>query len=167
MANARTAYGAEMMHYWNTGDRATDSNLQKLSSVTDWPVDRDIENNLLLDYIHLLICIEEMLPRVCKAHFHWPNLFIGSAPTARNQRDRNNFWRNVCEKIQEGLENVAADPTLKANGGADLNDRPKSRGERILDALARYEEARSPSALSGLMTAGHSASIACQHGYRA
>ncbi len=53
------------------------------------------------------------------------------------------------ERFAAGLEKVASDPTLQ-RGGADLSDRPKSKGERVAAALDAYERYRSSDNLAKL-----------------
>lgn len=59
----------------------------------------------------------------------------------------------ITSAIGKGLEAAAADPMLARDSNPDFSDRPRSRGEEILDALTAFEKERDQTALSRLKMA--------------
>lgn len=140
-----------MYRFWNTGDLATDANLTALEGIaTEWP---DIELDNFMDQIRALIGYRAMLPCAVLTHFDLPNLMVGAEPE-RWSRDR---LRQKAIELQTavatGLARAWADDTLKAAGGADLSDRPSTKGEEVSAALGRYRLDRSDEALHRLREA--------------
>lgn len=124
------------MKYWNTGDAVVDTIFQKLEGFGTWRPDSDAESTqqLLSGVIH----IQEMLPRLVARHFRFPNLFVGSAHFSGSQDYRSELILKITSAINSGLETAAADPELNRDSDPDFSDRPRSKGEDILDALADF-----------------------------
>ena len=139
------------MKYWNTGDVVVDSILQKLEGFGTWRPDSDAESThqLLSGVIH----IQEMLPGLVARHFRFPNLFVGNAHFSGSQDYRRELIEGITSAIGKGLVAAAADPMLSRDSNPDFSDRPRSRGEEILDALTAFEKDRDQAALSRLKMA--------------
>lgn len=137
--------------YWNTDDRVVDSILQQMESFSRWDENSDPErtDQLLSGLIH----IQEMLPAAVAKHFKLPNLYVAGAHFSRSQNYRSDLISKITASLNAGLEAVANDPTLRRESNPDFSDRPKSRGEEILDALAQFQKDRDRKALSRLQMA--------------
>jgi hypothetical protein len=139
------------MKYWDTGDKVVDAILRKLEGFGTWRADSDAEStNQLLSG---LINIEKMLPKAVARHFKLPNLYVGDAHFSRSQSYRADLISEITTAISAGLNAVENDQSLKRDNAPDFSDRPKSRGEEILEALARFEKDRDQAALSQLKMA--------------
>lgn len=145
------------MFYWNTGDKVVDGLLQSLEGFSKWREESDPESThqLLSGLIH----IQEMLPKAVSSHFGIPDLFVGNAHFDRGEGYRRKLILGITEKLKAGLSSAAQDPRLKKNGGGDFSDRPRSRGEEILEALTRFDADRDVSSLSFLQTAVSSTNL--------
>jgi hypothetical protein len=139
------------LYTWNTGDPATDSNLRKLEGGSRWRIGSDAEqvHQLLL----LCIAVEKMLPKAVRRHFDLPNLFTGESHFTLGQAYRDRLVSEITTALQRGLEAVEADPTLRRDGGADLSDRPRTKGEAIKEAIRAFSKAEDARALSALRQA--------------
>jgi len=128
------------MRYWDTGDEATNSNLAQLERAGEsWPgltVD-DFMNKILS-----VIDVRKVLPAAVLRHFNFPSLLIGNTASSWSKQRLADETAKLCGAINEGLDRVAADPTLQRGGGADLSDRPQTVGERVLAALKAFEKER-------------------------
>jgi hypothetical protein len=128
------------VRYWNTGDSATDANLTYLESLgTPWP---GITVEPFMDKVRGAINVTSMLPEAVRRHFALPSLFIGAMAYDWNAERLQAEADKLCAAIEKGLEAAAADPALTRGGGADLSDRPTSRGEDVLAALAVFKASR-------------------------
>lgn len=139
------------MKYWNTGDVVVDSILQKLEGYGTWRPDSDAESTHQM--LSGVIQIQEMLPRLVARHFRFPNLFVGNAHFSGSQDYRRELIERITSAIDKGLEAAEADPMLTRESNPDFSDRPRSRGEEILDALTDFQKNRDQSALSQLKMA--------------
>lgn len=139
------------MMNWDTGDKVVNRNLYALEGYANWREDSDA--GLTDQLVGAMINLEEMMPKAIRIHFKLPNLFIGDAHFRNDQEYRAGFIKKLNASLSVGLESAAADPTLNRGGGADFSDRPKSRGEVILDALGDYERTRDQSAMARLKDA--------------
>lgn len=139
-----------MMH-WDTGDRVVDSIFRQLEGLSSWRDDADPEQ------VHQLLCavieIKEMLPQAVARHFKFPYLGVGDAHFRNGDDYRRNLVASITKALKAGLDNASIDPLLKRDGGADLGDRPRSRGEEILDAADVFEAEGTVSALAKLQLA--------------
>lgn len=117
------------MRYWNTGDTPTNSNLSSLENLAHpWA---GIDAERLLDVIRGVIRIEKMLPKAVRHHFKLPPLIVGAGPYDWDAARRDKYHSELCEALSAGLAGVQADPSLAKDGGADLSDRPPTRGEEL------------------------------------
>ena len=139
------------MRYWNTGDTPTNSNLGALENLARPWAGIDAEH--LLDVIRGVIRIEKMLPKAVRAHFKLPHLFVGNGPYDWDTARRDKYHSELCEALSAGLANVQADPTLAKDGGADLSDRPPTRGEELEFACRAWSRNRTSSNLDDLRIA--------------
>lgn len=134
--------------YWHTGDAPTDANLRYLESLARPWSGMTVEH--FMDKVRGVIGVERMLPRVIRAHFNLPSLFIGNAaenwPPERIQEET----ARLCDALEAGLAAAHADPTLVKGGSADLSDRPATKGEELGAALEAYRENPGSSELSHL-----------------
>lgn len=137
--------------YWNTGDKVVDCILQKLEGFSNWRTDSDVESTHQLQ--SGLINIQEMLPAAVAKHFSLPNLYVGDAHFSGSQNCRSELILNITAAVKAGLDAAAEDPLLERDCNPDFSDRPKSRGEEILEALAQFEKDRDRRALSRLQMA--------------
>ncbi|MDZ3831907.1 MAG: hypothetical protein U0S50_08845 [Sphingopyxis sp.] len=139
------------MRYWNTGDTPTNSNLASIENLArPWA---GIGAEHLLDVIRGVIRIEKMLPKAVQVHFNLPPLFVGNAPYDWDAARREEYHNELCAALSEGLSRVQADPTLVKNGGADLSDRPPTRGEELEFACRAWSRDRTSSNLDDLRIA--------------
>ncbi|WP_186388796.1 hypothetical protein [Stappia sp. TSB10P1A] len=139
------------MMYWDTGDSVVDCILQKIEILSDWKEDSDASQ--VQSLLVALIDIERMLPQAVSRHFKIPHLFVGDAHFTGGDEYRRRLVSNITNAVKEGLGKATADPLLQRNGGAVFDDRPRSRGEEILDAIDTFESERTISALLKLKTA--------------
>lgn len=139
------------MLYWNTGDRVVDCILRQMEGFSTWREDSDPEQTHQL--LGALIGIEKMLPKAVSKHFKLPYLYVGNAHFEQGDIYRRNLISEITTALKEGLEQASADPDLKRDGGADFSDRPRSRGEEILDAIDDFDRERTTAKLSRLKMA--------------
>lgn len=139
------------MKYWDTGDRVVDSILQKLEGFSNWRTESDAESTHQL--LSGLINIQEMLPAAIAKHFKLPHLYVGDAHFSGSQQYRSELISNISKAVITGLDAAAEDPLLKRDSNPDFSDRPKSRGEEILEAMAEFEKDRDSRSLSRLRMA--------------
>ena len=78
-----------------------------------------------------------MLPAAVKRHFR-VNPYVGDYARPSDAW-RLLTWSGIAKDLDEGLTGVMDDPTLQKGGGADLSDRPPSRGEQIAAICKRLE----------------------------
>lgn len=143
------------MRHWQTGDEATDSNLQYLGSLgIYWETMRPQD---FMDKIHGLIELEQMLPAAVMKHFIWPRMYVGAGPYEWSRAQFVEEAKRLTDAINSGLERAALDETLRRRGGVDLSDRPRSKGEQILAALKGLEERRDQSRMDALRKAARGA----------
>lgn len=139
------------MRYWDTSDRVTDHNLRYVEGLaTPWGITNpeQLHQKLIAG-----IRVEEMLPKAVRAHFDWPFLFLGNSHFSWKTDRLQDEDRKISGKFGEGLERVAADPTLRRDGGADFSDRPKSKGEVVAAALDAYQDHQNATTLAALYSA--------------
>lgn len=136
---------------WDTGDPATDSNLQKLEAAAKWRIGSDARqvHQLLL----LCISVEKMLPKAVRRHFALPYLFIGNSHETYGQAYRDDLVSKITTAIERGLDAVESDHSLHRGGGADLSDRPRTKGEAVQDAIQAFRKSEDAQALSLLRQA--------------
>ena len=139
------------MHFFDTGDRVVDACLRKLEGYGTWTENSNAESThqLLSGMIH----VQEMLPKAVATHFQFPTLFVGNAHFSGNQDYRTKLINSIKSAVNLGLERVKQDLTLRRENNPDFCDRPRSRGEEILDALGAFQKDRSTSAFSKLTMA--------------
>lgn len=133
---------------WNTGDQVVDSVLQQLESLGEWRTVSDPENTH--QFLTMIIRIEQMLPAVVSRHFKLPNPFVGNAHFDRSQEYRRDLIARFAAAINLGLVAARDDPSLRRESNPDFSDRPKSKGEEILDARKNFMERRDQEALTKL-----------------
>ena len=139
------------MRYWNTGDTPTNSNLSSLENLAHpWA---GIDAERLLDVIRGVIRIEKMLPKAVRHHFKLPPLIVGAGPYDWDAARRDKYHSELCEALSAGLAGVQADPSLAKEGGADLSDRPPTRGEELEFACRAWSRNRTSSNLDDLRIA--------------
>ena len=78
-----------------------------------------------------------MLPRAVQRHFGIEP-YVGDYKRLSDAR-REQLWTRITAWLAEGLSAAEADPSLKAGGGTELSDRPKSLVERIIAACDSLE----------------------------
>jgi hypothetical protein len=139
------------MKYWDTGDRVVDSILQKMEGFSNWRADSNAESTHQL--LSGLINIQEMLPKAVSKHFDLPYLYVGNSHFSGSQDYRSDLISKTTDALKTGLKAAGEDSTLKRDSEPDFSDRPRSRGEEILDALAQFERDRDRRALSRLQMA--------------
>lgn len=139
------------MFFWNTGDWVVDSILQQLEGLSTWRENSDAERTDQL--LSAVIDARDMLPQAVSRHFKLPNLFVGSAHFDRSQDYRSQLILDITTALKSGLADVDADPLLKRESKPDFNDRPRSRGEDILQALKEFNANRTTASLSNLRVA--------------
>jgi hypothetical protein len=149
------------MHYWDTGDRVTDKNL---ASLERWTLD-DVHMNSdqASNFASAMIDMTEMLPRLVKRHFSLPHLFIGDLNSRWTDEQRSAWISGVCQAISSGIEKAASDEALKRENSPDFRDRPKSRGEVVLEALEKFSKSRSRSDLGSLSIAVSSTNLQSEY----
>jgi len=136
---------------WNTGDRVVDHVLRNLEGFSTWREDSDAESTG--QFLSGVISGRDMLPQAAARHFQLPNLFVGSAHFDRSQDYRRQLISEITSALKSGLVEAKADPQLECESGTDFSDRPRSRGEDILEALKEFSENRSKASLSRLRAA--------------
>lgn len=119
---------------WNTPDAVTNSNLSYLESIAK---DRDppFDETRINDRFSEVISVVETLPLAVRKHFSL-NAYIANFASFWSPETRNEKAAELSDALARGLEAVAADPDLRKGGDADWSDRPRTRGEDILDAAA-------------------------------
>lgn len=136
------------MLYWNTGDRVVDCILTKMEGLSTW------RDNAGPEEVHQLlggiINIEKMLPKAVAKHFKIPNPYVGGSHFDLGDDYRKRLVTGMTTALKEGLQRAAADPALKRDGGADFSDRPRSRGEEIIEAVEAFENEQTQANLSKL-----------------
>lgn len=139
------------MRYWNTGDDPTNTNLGYLESLGQpW---ENISVDQFMGKLRGVIGVEEMLPKAVRVHFNLPYLFIGNNADSWSDERLQEEANELCQAINLGLDNVESDASLKKDGGADLSDRPATKGEEIYTAVSAYIDSRGPSELQTLRMA--------------
>lgn len=139
------------MRHWNTGDTPTNSNLTSIENLANpWA---GIDAERLLDVIRGVIRIERMLPKAVRVLFQLPSLFVGARPYDWDTGRRDEYHSELCEALTAGLARVKADPTLSKDGGADLSDRPPTRGEELESACRTWSRNRTSGNLDDLRIA--------------
>lgn len=133
---------------WNTGDRVVDHVLRNLEGLSTWREDSDAESTG--QFLSGVISGRDMLPQAVARHFQLPNLFVGSAHFDRSQDYRRQLISEITIALKSGLVEAKADPQLERESGTDFSDRPRSRGEDILEALKEFNGDRSKASLSRL-----------------
>ncbi len=134
--------------YWDTGDSPTDANLNYLESLAqNW---RGMTVEHFMDKLRGVIGVEKMLPKAVRSHFSLPFLFIGDAAYSWSDARLAEKTSELCTAIEAGLAAAFADNSLKRHGGADLSDRPATKGEELRVALTAYRENRGTAELSNL-----------------
>jgi hypothetical protein len=136
------------LRYWNTGDHVTDTNLGYFESIGQYWPDMSVEE--FMDKVRAQIDITDMLPKAVLLHFKLPSPFIGAQPYDWSKERLDQRARELTAAITLGIENCAADPTLKLGGGADLSDRPRSEGERVLERLEAFDRHRGDAEFNAL-----------------
>jgi hypothetical protein len=126
------------MRYWDTPDDATNANLGYLESLSTNdrpPIDVEQVNDLF----GAVIRVTRMLPAAVMRHFDLPSLYIGGSAERWNADKRLQEVSRLCEALRSGLDLVFADATLQKGGGANFSDRPRTKGESVLDALEAFK----------------------------
>lgn len=143
--------------FFDTGDRVIDVYLQKLEGLAAWNLESDAEktHQLLIGVIH----IKEMLPSSVARHFDLPYLQVGNAHFVRGQEYRRKLIWQITNSLSEGLAKVAEDDKLRRQNKPDFSDRPRSKGEEILDALYSYQKERSVDSFLKLKMAAENTSL--------
>ena len=100
-----------------------------------------------------LIDIEKMLPKAVARHFELPYLYVAGAHFNRGDAYRRQLVSEITTALKVGLESADADPQLERGGGADFGDRPRSRGEEVLEAAVSFKNEMTRPKLSQLQTA--------------
>lgn len=133
------------MHYWDTGDRVVDVLLQQMEGLSAYKGDPGGEPT------HQLLCvlmdIERMLPQAVAQHFKLPYLAVSGAHFDRGSDYRKELVGEITAALKAGLAQAFDDPSLKRSGDPDFGDRPKSRGEEVLEAVEAFENEMSHSKL--------------------
>jgi hypothetical protein len=124
--------------HFQTGDAVTDYNLRRLEhlSTNDG---RDGELHLFDIHIHATIDSYEMLPAGARRHFAI-NPYVGDYDQPGDAWWAKT-WVTLAAGLEAGLQAVVGDPALTKDGGADLSDRPPSRGDELAAACRKFEEA--------------------------
>lgn len=143
----------QTMRYWDTGDRVVDCLLQKMEGLSSWRDGEDPDPERTHQLLVAVINLQKMLPRAVARHFKFPRLIIGNDHFRLDGSYRRKLVGEITAALATGIAKAAEDPLLKRGGGGDFSDRPKSRGEVILDAIARVNDDRSPAALAALKAA--------------
>ena len=144
-------WSTEDMMDWNTGDRVVDHVLRNLEGFSTWREDSDAESTG--QFLSGVIGGRDMLPKAVARHFQLPNLFVGSGHYDRSQDYRRQLISEITSALKSGLAEVKADPQLERESGTDFSDRPRSRGEDILEALKEFSDHRDNGSLSRLRAA--------------
>lgn len=139
------------MRHWNTGDGPTDANLRYLESLGQLWENMTVDH--FMDKLRGVIGIEKMLPKAVHNHFKLPYLFIGNDAYSWSVERLQEEASELCEAINTGLDKVENDANLTKDGGADLSDRPATKGEEIYAAVSSYIDSRGSTELSNLRTA--------------
>lgn len=121
---------------FDTGDPVTDFNLRRLEHLSRNDAHRG-ELGLFGIHIHATIDSLEMLPAVVKRHFR-VSPYVGDYARPSDVW-RLQTWARIAKDLDEGLTSVMDDSTLQKGGGADLSDRPPSRGEQITAICKKLE----------------------------
>ncbi len=112
---------------FDTGDPVTDFNLRRLEHLSKNDA-RGGEVGLFEIHIHATINSLEVLPAAVKRHFR-VNPYVGDYYRASDAW-RQKTWAEIAKGTDEALTAVMDDAALQKGGGADLSDRPPSRGEQ-------------------------------------
>lgn len=139
------------MHYWRTGDEVTDANLSYLENLARWDSKSGKEQTHQLALA--VIRVSPMLPALVSSHFELPSPYIGGGAYDWSDAQRAKWIESMTSAISRGLESASLDEALKRDNSPDFSDRPRSRGEVILEALERFRQSRSNSDLSDLSVA--------------
>jgi hypothetical protein len=121
---------------FDTGDPVTDFNLRRLERLSRNDA-RGGDVGLFQIHIHATIDSFEMLPAVVKRRFRL-NPYVGDYARPSDAW-RLQTWTGIAKDLDEGLTAVMEDATLQKGGGADLGDRPPSRGEQIAAICKKLE----------------------------
>lgn len=121
---------------FDTGDPVTDFNLRRLEHLSRNDAHGG-EIRLFEIHIHATIDSIEMLPAAVKRHFR-VNPYVGDY-SRPSDAWRLKTWTGIAKGLDEGLTGVVDDTILRKGGGADLSDRPPSRGEQITAICKKLE----------------------------
>jgi hypothetical protein len=121
---------------FDTGDLVTDYNLRRLEHLSRNDA-RGGEIHPFEIHIHATIDSLEMLPAVLRRHFHI-NPYVGDYHR-RNDDWRQRTWTELARGIDAALTAVMDDAALQKGSGAELGDRPSSRGEQISAICKKLE----------------------------
>jgi hypothetical protein len=130
------------MLYFNTGDHATDHNLQRLSHLAS--LDRfDDDPEQMHSWLIAVIDSVRALPKVAATHFKG-HYFLGDTHFRMQADRRIEMWRKLVGELWEHVAAAHADPILKRdcpNGPPDMSDRGETRGEQIIALSEQLEKA--------------------------
>lgn len=121
---------------FDTGDPVTDFNLRRLDHLSR---NEARGGDVRLFEIHILATIDslEMLPAAARRHFR-VHPYVGDY-FKPSDAWRQATWAGIAKDLDKGLNAALADETLQKGGGADLSDRPLSRGEQITTICKKLE----------------------------
>lgn len=137
--------------HWDTGDDVVDYNLQKLEGFSTWS--NDINPEQARQFMIDVSQSRDMLPASVVRHFKLKILATRDVFLRAGDDYLRHRISAVIQALRTGVQSADADPLLKRNGGADFSDRPRSRGEVILDAAKAFEAERTHFKLEQLRNA--------------
>jgi len=146
------------MRYWDTSDDPTNANLTYLESIAQ---DRSptFDAEQVNDKFGAVISMLDVLPKAVLRHFDFPSLYIGGSAVRWSAERRAAEVEKLRKAIADGLDKIAADDCLIHRGTADLSDRKRTRGEVILEALAKFKALFPQRDYSGALTSLRQASF--------
>ena len=139
------------MYFWDTGDRVIDKILVGMEALSRW--DCDTGPNELRYRLAKLSNIEKMLPHSISKHFDLPYLYAGNLQMAEYEEYNQDLVRCINEALKVGLEKVKHDQNTNNPGTGEFADRPKSRGEVIIEAIDRFDRRNTQESLLALKRA--------------
>ncbi len=126
--------------YFNLDDAPTTKNLTGLDHISRQPCrggDLRIADMLL----HAVLERFSLLPAAVVRHFDTSAFYTCGVHERMSDAGREALWRELTQTLCLGLDKVLADPQLARGGGADLNDRPTTKGERVAEVCEALSEA--------------------------
>jgi hypothetical protein len=131
------------MCYISTGDDTVDQNLRRLDHLAS-NEHFDADPNSMDNWLTSVIMSVKILPKAVQRHFTG-YYFIGDLHYRITKEARVLRWKAMVSELKRHCDAAFNDPVLRHDnpqGRADFSDRPKTRGERILELCDQLDADR-------------------------